>query len=537
MSDVESEVNDAAENPNPESDFVANGAEQNAAETEVELNENEIEANENINSNNERINASFDAQPPENLDQLQAPSNQVDEDDDKFHERNEEENAPGLAAEGDEYQQQEGAEIDGDNDLNNSNSLAAEDEQFLVQDSAACDSSYKPESDFKVVDDHEAAASTEGGVRENGRTLHSAERTESSAQLEDYGAGAQNDIFVQQIDSTEDDRNDGGASSSAVESFLVPESEVGENLSNSGANEPVLENEPTESDQEGEHENAIAIPTHYHAPVNTGHGVESPEIGASYAFAQESPSNVAGIDESVHNLDEPVLEDEISVIASGQEPLTDSYEPECDQSELEASENPSSQSRIETSDIAGIREVVPSSQVESETVGVDPNPSANCQESTPIDKINGTCNLQVSDSSKDMGAIPKHRKLSESKSSGTCTVSGDKMSGDLAEDELLSELDATLTSKRPNMSSSLKGDKEMNECATGSMTKIMENGHSEAGNPVGCEQCVRSNIQCSFRNSSAPSVSKSDSHALKETKTQLKQAKQMLLDRECEINR
>ena len=128
------------------------------------------------------------------------------------------------------------------------------------------------------------------------------------------------------------------------------------------------------------------------------------------------------------------------------------------------------------------------------------------------------------------GAIPKSKQFqtyteSDSKSphensdESVKNTSKEESHGIDSEDELLSELDATLkiNSDKTSLNSAIS-DKE------------------ESDRSISCDQCARNNLKCSLRNgllygdgSNIPDV--------KTLKRQLHQAKQLLLERECQISR
>ena len=141
MSDVESEVTDAAENPNPEADILANETVQNveaapnvgtpdevAIQQEGDFERDDVNINA-VNQNEEpEGSAGIEIDQPENADVRNENS-----------EINEDENQSGLLAEGDQHRLTDRNDNEQGNDVNNCNSLDAEDEQYLIQEPAGCE--------------------------------------------------------------------------------------------------------------------------------------------------------------------------------------------------------------------------------------------------------------------------------------------------------------------------------------------------------------------------------------------------------------
>lgn len=153
-------------------------------------------------------------------------------------------------------------------------------------------------------------------------------------------------------------------------------------------------------------------------------------------------------------------------------------------------------------------------------------------ESTENDSGEDLNTYSRTDLSNGHGAIPKSKKfqtdddkeLSESQTSyqnsnSVKNILEEEHSGVDSEDELLSELDATLKNN---------SDKTSLRCA------ISEKDELDLS--ICCEQCARNNLKCSLPNG----IWNSDGSSipdLKSLKRQLHQAKQMLMERECEISR
>ena len=131
----------------------------------------------------------------------------------------------------------------------------------------------------------------------------------------------------------------------------------------------------------------------------------------------------------------------------------------------------------------------------------------------------------VSNISYSNGAIPKCKKFQTTEKkeadhqiSHSAKTLKDESSGVDSEEELLSELDATLkynseTSPKSAISKEDKTDKDTR-----------------------CEQCIRNNLQCSLPNGILQGNERNIPE-VKNLKKKLHQAKQLLLERECEISR
>ena len=128
------------------------------------------------------------------------------------------------------------------------------------------------------------------------------------------------------------------------------------------------------------------------------------------------------------------------------------------------------------------------------------------------------------------GAIPKSKQFQtdteldskiprKNSNESVQSTSKEDSQGVDSEDELLSELDATLkgNSDKTSLNSAI-ADKE------------------ESDRNKSCDQCVRNNLKCSLRNGLLYSDG-SNIPDVKALKKQLHQAKQLLLERECEISR
>ena len=571
MSDVESEVTDAAENPNPEADILANETVQNveaapnvgtpdevAIQQEGDFERDDVNINA-VNQNEEpEGSAGIEIDQPENADVRNENS-----------EINEDENQSGLLAEGDQHRLTDRNDNEQGNDVNNCNSLDAEDEQYLIQEPAGCENALLDlENEIGDIGCQGAASSVGDSIRTatNGKLFEEADRTESCSQLEEYacaGNGSNTDSPRQDRVSNRQEVEDvEGASASAEGEFLKPESEADEKVSDSGANGSYLENEPTESDQEGEEASSgfLAQPENIRDQENIIQEVDSPEDGAANNPGQHNTAETNDTSDNVEN-NQQIPEDEISVLNTNQEPVADSYEPECDQSDLDVQtvEDPPSQGDRELCSNIAVTESVSNSFPQSpckETEADERENIPDCSDRNLSDSIQ----LQAAVSgdklnlSKDKGAIPKHRKMAVNKSNDIGATSCDNRSLDSldsAEDELLNELDATLRNE-PAANSMVDKDEAKNSgehkgetnvengdnsshvnCAIGNKN----DGHTDKSDSTSCEQCFRNNLKCSFKTLNRPEDSRSNGHTVSELKGQLKQANQMLMERECEINR
>ena len=405
--------------------------------------------------------------------------------------------------------------------------LAAEDEQYLVQESVH--------------------SSQHSGTYENCETKHN-----PSGNEDEFRA----------ISGTGNSGN------------FLPESDVVESLQRDlecavGGKE----DEPTESDQENECQAGMAYQR------NTNIEAVSPN---------PCLNNRAGGTESdghVYNRISAVPEDEISVVSSGQALAeVDLYQPECDQSDTDTGSLQSSPHRTAVRDQSSPHRTAVADQssprrtvVHGNQSGViqthGPNPTldykntrtfnpelcmgeqqselrmasvsalaesanSNCDNSTMDVKSGLECNesdLKTVHPSVCPGAIPKHRSSPESiRNPNTYinkanTLSSDKLSNNESEDDLLSELDATLKdSFEPSVNHS-------NENHLVNKDILGNNSPSLDQDADSCEQCRRNNLQCSLSTDGAKGPGKVS--GLKDVKVQLSQAKQLLYDRECEISR
>lgn len=553
MSDVESEVTDATENPNPESDIAANSIAQNEAAAADDLASDMTEGESDRASISE--NASVHDERPEgingnNIQQLDNQQGDIldeqNENEEEGDQLNEEENQSVLLAEGDQYRLQDGNDNVQENDLNNCNSLAAEDEQYIVQESVSQNNLLQENVNNRDSESQGAAACTESKCG-NGRLFEEAYRTESCGQLEDYapmGAYSQDEYQMPEVTNENEDVE--GAYASAQGDSFRPESEADEKLSHSGANESVLETEPTESDQEGEEASSgvSSLTSNVNLPETINHSIANPEVGA----AESSEPTLKCETKTVRNnsnkdctASQPILEDEISVLVSNQEPVPDSYEPECDQSELEVSENHSSQVRIDACSNSAKATYGSISCEQPESTKNKSLPVQAHNNQSTLARYSNNLNL-----SKEKGAIPKQRKTSENESNGLGATSCDSRSVnslDSAEDELLSELDATLRHEAVTETASLDKNKVDNSVENESRNNSnsamgsVKDGKVDNCDTNACDQCKKNNLQCSFKSSKTPEEAKSNQHTIKELKGQLKQANQMMMEKECEINR
>lgn len=545
MSDVESEVNDELENPNPESDIGADSAAHHEEEIEAQV---VGDADVNAAIANPAPENAGDSDNASKCDNLESQNPLVDDHNERIclPERDscmhENENPSGLLAEGDQHQNDSGVvdqreqvnEEDGD--ANNSYSLAAEDEQYVVQGFGASGCSLEPESEIKHSA-YEVAAAYEksDNTNRNPKSLET-ERTESSAHLDDYEPrSAESGNVHGEINVAEE------AGASAEGSCLVPESESQETVLKSEASVSLLENEPTESDQEREpNENLFDQISNRPEPAEDE--MIMPNIGAAGGIVE--PENSSSVEiENVQNSNEPVvIEDEMRVHDLSQGLVPNSCQPECDQSDVQGCEGDSSHHTVDSNasnstdssafashaESDGTHEAGDEKTSETESLVVKlPNTYSNGNQ----ENVTKTENIEVS---QHKGAIPKSRHGSGSHVQGKSDVLCDNKAIDSVEEELLSELDATLKQEPDIGNDCLTNRGKLNE-----ETSPFPADDSHFNNPVSvaCEQCVRNNLKCSFRNSGGLGDLKSSGQSLKELKGQLKQAKQMLLDRECDINR
>lgn len=455
-------------------------------------------------------------------------------------------------------------------DFQDVNDLAAEDEQYFPRSCVGADSSasLEPEGNvtFRELSDGEAEGAVGASVAEVQNTT--SHRTESSSQLDDelasqqYAAGSHTQMENERdtrypIDGCEAD----GASASGLDASLEPESELGEKRSDLVA---ATETEPTESDNEiqvddhsdnaeagGIAENLLAT-----AAENSFEQVNESSNDDSNSDNLEVDINVrpenAGCDEK------NVPEDEISVVAIVK---PESYQPECDQSENKdiagaIGNSPSMVSQsfedVESSNISNIEKNTQnearhySRNTEDIQNNCDTHRTENeCSQSTDnrnktVEVVQAKKTETVAPLTKESGAIPKQRtKMNDYPSQNRAreTEQGhfsehkkcqkEKETAD-SEDELLSELDATLKSNSTVMGANSGSDKS---------AMCQEEQTAGGDKSVSCDQCIRNNLQCSFKGHHHDRGGNSNIPGSKELKRQLHQAKQMLLDRECEISR
>ncbi|WAR22226.1 CC186-like protein [Mya arenaria] len=471
-----------------------------------------------------------------------------------------------LLAEGDQGRAVEAAlEDSGFN-----NNFAAEDEQYLPVIGADC--SLEPESNIGVHsferDGGAEGCIGDGQVSNNKRPQ--AERTESCGQLvshaNQYGAGSP-DSYVQQNIAEQRDNGIDAASASGVNEMLIPESEVEEMLNNSGANEGInIEKEPTESDQEdnvmGANDLDLSNEQHVQSSTNNigRNVVEHVEAGAS-AVNIDVDNVVESNEQSNENINGAVPEDEMNAVCSSNIIITetDSYQPECDQSDVEACSNQSSPCRrnpIEndqqdnlTTNQANIVNLkmngskqAESSCSESESSGSFPH----SDNAVSVHSENKKVDLTNLDLSKDKGAIPKRTAQSNmtmnnrnpSSSSDNCSEVNSMIHID-SEDELLSELDATLKDNNSDSSKhskskanpdNLVNDESHSQKSAMSNVDVDDKNSDDVVDHKSCDQCVKNSVKCSFSDTPGPKKESLDNPGQKEFKSQMKQAKQLRED-------
>ncbi|WAR22672.1 CC186-like protein [Mya arenaria] len=471
-----------------------------------------------------------------------------------------------LLAEGDQGRAVEAAlEDSGFN-----NNFAAEDEQYLPVIGADC--SLEPESNIGVHsferDGGAEGCIGDGQVSNNKRPQ--AERTESCGQLvshaNQYGAGSP-DSYVQQNIAEQRDNGIDAASASGVNEMLIPESEVEEMLNNSGANEGInIEKEPTESDQEdnvmGANDLDLSNEQHVQSSTNNigRNVVEHVEAGAS-AVNIDVDNVVESNEQSNENINGAVPEDEMNAVCSSNIIITetDSYQPECDQSDVEACSNQSSPCRrnpIEndqqdnlTTNQANIVNLkmngskqAESSCSESESSGSFPH----SDNAVSVHSENKKVDLTNLDLSKDKGAIPKRTAQSNmtmnnrnpSSSSDNCSEVNSMIHID-SEDELLSELDATLKDNNSDSSKhskskanpdNLVNDESHSQKSAMSNVDVDDKNRDDVVDHKSCDQCVKNSVKCSFSDTPGPKKESLDNPGQKEFKSQMKQAKQLRED-------
>ncbi|XP_053407358.1 coiled-coil domain-containing protein 186-like isoform X2 [Mercenaria mercenaria] len=461
----------------------------------------------------------------------------------------------------------------------NINEYAAEDEQYFPVSCVGADASVSLQPERNVGFGGQNNGEAEGAVgasleEEQNVTSH---RTESCCQLDEYdsqqlGAGSYNEIEGDSetrnpMEACEAD----GASASGQDVSLEPESELEESRSHI-----ILERdtEPTESDGEdepeehpdnaeggdlNENQNAMNVVNESGAEGFDEANIENEEVGVE-------------VSEHVTCDEKNVPEDEISVVAAEK---PESYQPECDQSESKHLQAQASRGIVGANDgtlpnLGEINQIqnpvadasrdiecsaVINNETESQTDSRHSNSNAlevedldespnNCDKNKPEDERAQQAAEAQNESFKaieidnfqaftrESGAIPKNRtqrtnvpshsrNLESKPSHEQCEVVN-------SEDELLSELDATLKSN----SVETNVDSSSENCAMSRDEQIVK-----GDNPVSCDQCLRNNLRCSFKASHHEKGGNSNIPGLKELKKQLYQAKQMLLDRECEISR
>ncbi|XP_060584816.1 coiled-coil domain-containing protein 186-like isoform X2 [Ruditapes philippinarum] len=593
MSDAEQDEENILENPDPESDSVAeaSGGDLNAeSESIANSNQNCYPENSQLESSINNVNIAASASNgnevereineneviacSDNPEGFALADNQVEaegqECESNFQncsltegDQNQRRNEELLNGNLEENQNFEGDSVEDGHDFNE---YAAEDEQYFPLACAGADSnvSLQREGDNVVSDqnDGEAEGAVGASLEEETVTSH---RTESCCQLDEYAsqqhaAGSQEEveddgISRNPLDVCEAD----GASASGQDISLAPESELEESRSHI-----VLEtvNEPTESDREAEHEahadsaeggDLNDIPNVHPGEVNGAEGINETNNAADQV-ADTLPDNVLCEEKNVP-------EDEISVV-SAEKP--ESYQPECDQSETKYLQqvqmgvnvigasngqldnqatckdvNSSNVRRNETENKKHDSKHLDRNAVENKDLDANSN---SCDKNKPEDERTQRAEFAANKSgnafeaknliTKETGAIPKNRaqhsdapsqlKSVESKPSQRQDVEVD------SEDELLSELDATLKSNSVETSVSSNLDK----CAISQDEQTVQ-----GDNPDSCDQCLKNNLQCSFKGSHHEKGGNANIPGLKDLKKQLHQAKQMLLDRECEISR
>lgn len=456
-------------------------------------------------------------------------------------------------------------------DMNDLNEYAAEDEQYFPLACAGADSSVslQPEGDIVLCDQNDGDAEGAVGASLEEEQSVSSHRTESCCQLDEYAsqqhaAGSQDEVEDggiprNPLDVCEAD----GASASGQDISLAPESELEESRSQIIHER---DNEPTESDGEAEVEEHNIIDGAGGGNVNENQN-DVPDGEVNGAEGNDDLNIAANEDnvevsENVLYEEKNVPEDEISVVSIGK---PESYQPECDQSEgkdlqpntgvnVEGASNPNVDNQVtDSSENDGSSTVMKFDPEKSGAVYSDRNAagnedldgnSNNCDKNKPEDErtqraeivpnecVNALEAKNLKEITKETGAIPKNRTQHTDVSSLSKTVESkpsQRQNVDVdSEDELLSELDATLKSNSVDTSASSNSDK----CAISHSEQTVKDG-----NPDSCDQCLRNNLQCSFKGSHHEKGGNSNIPGVKDLKKQLHQAKQMLLDRECEISR
>ncbi|XP_052228725.1 coiled-coil domain-containing protein 186-like isoform X2 [Dreissena polymorpha] len=572
MSDVESESGER-ENPNPESECneeqldELNAAETESDEADLHLNDTDQpqKASDPNGCNEGTSERSNECKILHNELNKCQPLRNEEEGVYENYDRNDAyaEEIAGSLAEGD--QDEVGREDDGIIEDFNVN-YAAEDEQYL----AGADCSLEPESNSVLLTHHDDGAAVGSSECEpvSGRIRQTREheRTESSAQIElrvsQFGAGPSR---VEGGDNVGDERTvfygSDGASASGIGEFLMPESEIGECFDNTGANEEQIENDPTESDQENEGAVSNEVNLTNVVPIIMNSDTDNVETGASEMFNEFEQSDHVEQNFAVSGSNSVIQtsfpEDETNAVtaqennaATAHQNISESdlHQPECDQSESNACGVQSSdQSESDTCGVQSSRNTVEAlnyysadnlKSVEGKIVQEELNgESYECSKSCVPERES----KNYAHHSKDLGAIPKtkqSRGMDNSMQQSTIKESVSDKTVD-SEDELLSELDATLKDASNVTIRNAESHILVSSDCHSELSAIsnVEHGNEKSQNIHSCDQCLKNNVWCSFSDRVGLKGETPHVTGIKELKGQLKQAKQLLMDRECEISR
>lgn len=439
------------------------------------------------------------------------------------------------------------------------NEYAAEDEQYFSSSTSntGCTDAYESGNNSNhaeiVLADHmgEGAGAEEAVLKHE---LHS-HRTESSTQLEEfdspeYGAGSHVEYkSPSQHESMVDKVEAEGACASGQNDLMESEDEMIVSQTHSVHEK---EKEPTESDQElskvDGHDESLGLKQGDRniSSVEEISEEDKKEIVRADVLSTNNEVNRIGVGKLVP-------EDELNGLSS---PLKDcsveSYQPECDQSEEGQAQGVSSHEVCErldySSPMVNVQGVPEQSLDEERTLIED-------QRDTQRDESKANLNPEYCDITrnqdteihkdllnsaqcspafqKEMGAIPKSGKSvnhktgiksnkideNNAKDSGTEETSEEADS----EEELLSELDATLKNSQSGSFSSEISARSKAE-------QTLEDDSS-------CDNCVKNNLICSFKGKQPNHRGQAHIPCLRDLKKQLHQAKQILLERECEVSR
>ncbi|KAL4231722.1 hypothetical protein ACF0H5_009298 [Mactra antiquata] len=435
-------------------------------------------------------------------------------------------------------------EVSHDKSIQNYNELAAEDEQCFHGNACGTGEEECHEAASQPLCKNDEASESQRQVANTDLECHRESNTGERLNPDD-------------LDGLENSTDD----------FLGPECELEEVQCATNTNN---ENEPTESDQETDgniNENVTENPI-----------VDSRQNAIEEVTDNNEGNIVEESDDNLHVNERLVPEDEINVVCTVKsESATESYQPECDQSETNITDNVSSQNaesschtrsdhsddmlnynaesvesnvaenKVSASDKDDVNSVPVVSTVDCDNVNLPVNTTRNKSDDSDTnyepDHSFKVTDSVTSTSKQNLGAIPKvlSNSVTPSKKSNQSenrlNQSGNRLNQtenrkvDVdSEDELLNELDETLKS---SIDEKFSNDQSVSgPCAISNVEQT-----SDENKLFSCDQCLLNNIQCSFKCNLGNQTRNDNTASVKDLKKQLHHAKQMLLDRECEISR